>query len=180
MKQTDKRIGKWFCASFICGCLSLVSLGVQAASPLVTVGEARFSVLWFDVYDAKLSTQTGRFEGVTAPIKLELTYLRKISKAELVEQTEKQWKRLGFPSEQYQPWLAVLTQVWPDVNKGDRLAFSFPSAGQSGFTFNDEALIAPEGVNLDDDFARAFLLIWLSEETPNPDFFQQLTGQVKN
>ena len=56
------------------------------------VGEARFKWLFLDVYDVKLSTPTGQYT-TGSPLVLELTYLRKISREQLVTTTEKEWKR---------------------------------------------------------------------------------------
>lgn len=135
------------------------------------VGQASLTVLWFDVYDARLETLNGRFESVDKPLRLTLDYKRDIDRDDLLKETAKQLK--PFTSVQKrQAWIAQLRDIWPNIRKGDQLIFqSLPS--KSGFIYNESWI---GGVN-DSEFASGFAQIWLSDESEYPRLARQLRGE---
>jgi hypothetical protein len=54
--------------------------------------------------------------------------------------------------------------MWPDVKKGDKIAFDVDDLGVSRFYYNGTWVGSLE----DPDFAPAFIAIWLSPKTSRP------------
>lgn len=138
-----------------------------------TVGEARLRVFLFDVYDSELSTPTGAYEPGQRPVKLKITYLRAFKASSIVQQTIKEWRHLGLAPEQYEPYLALIDGLWPDIEKGDTLTFIVGTDEGTEFLHNGRSL---GGVN-HPSFAQDFLAIWLSPDTSQPELRAQLIGE---
>ncbi len=137
-----------------------------------TVGKARFRWLFLDLYDVKLSTPSGEYRE-EAPLLLELTYLRKISRERLVEATEKEWKRQSIPYQER--WLTRLLSIWPDVGPRDTLSLYIANNGISRFFYNGNTI----GTINEKNFSSAFTGIWLSSDTLKPKLRRQLIGRRK-
>ncbi len=135
------------------------------------VGEARLSVLWFDVYDASLLSNSGRYNPSSEPLLLKLSYLRDISRERLIKETQKQL-RDQLPEARLASALEGLRAIWPDIEKGDRLAFWLAPNGAGGFYHNGRFL----GEMADEQFNRAFIGIWLAEDSQYPKLAQALRG----
>ena len=156
-------------------CIMLFAASVNAkAVPwerLQLTGEARLSVLFWDVYDARLFTSDGSYSENRYPIALQLNYLRDIDKDDLVDETLNQWRRQGLDGHpRVGDWLAELGKLWRDVRKNDAITLVVNAAGDSSFYFNDKLL----GRISDPEFARYFAAIWLSEKTTSPRVREQL------
>ncbi len=135
------------------------------------VGQASLTVLWFDVYDARLETLNGKFESVDKPLRLTLDYKRDIDRDDLLKETTKQLK--PFTSVQKrQAWIAQLRGIWPNIRKGDQLIFQ-SSPSKSGFIYNGSWI---GGVD-DSEFTSGFVQIWLSDESEYPRLARQLRGE---
>ncbi|SHH77675.1 chalcone isomerase family protein [Ferrimonas marina] len=155
--------------------LVALSLVLSQASPLAAlqpVGETRLKVLWFEVYNARLYSHNGDYNGIQAPLALELEYLRDIDADDLVEKTREEWQRLGlYRADQSEPWLNRLSTLWPDVEKGDRLTLKL-EPDHSAFYFNDQPLGRVDGGG----FGLSFVAIWLHPEARYPKLRSQLIG----
>jgi hypothetical protein len=138
------------------------------------VGESRFEYYFWDVYDAKLSSPTGRYEFGQHPSLLSLTYLRDFAAKDIVKATNEQWKHLG-KKELIGKYDEVLTMLWPDIKEGETLTFKTDSNGKGTFYHEGKKL---GGVD-DRTFADNFLAIWLSPETSEPKMRNQLIGKSK-
>ena len=70
--------------------------------------------------------------------------------------------------------------IWPDINEGDELIIYVNKAGQSIF-YSDISDVSTQelGVIKDEEFGPAFLDIWLSEKTSEPELRVKLLGGVK-
>lgn len=136
------------------------------------VGRARLSVLFFDVYDSRLKTPSGQYEGYQEPVALEIHYLRDIKGSALVTQTVREWESLGLSPEIYEPYLKPLESLLPDVKKGDSLTFIVLPGGSNTFYYNGQTL----GGLDDPTFGQHFLNIWLSPNTSRPKVRAQLLG----
>ena len=145
----------------------------SAELQLITVGEGQLSVLFWDVYKARLLTHTGQYvEG--QPLALEFTYLRDFTKDQLIEETLSQWRELELePLEQESQWALQLGQIWPDVKEQDRIMFYIDKEGRTRFYFNGNY----SGSIRDIEFAKRFAAIWLDEKTSAPDVRKQLLGK---
>ena len=172
-------------------CLALL-LGVPArtnASPplppevmqilpgAVPLGQQRFRVWGFEVYDARLWTAPGfsaeRYEA--SALALELSYLRDFKGHAIAERSLKEMRRVGSVSEvQAQRWLSEMQRVFPDVQRGQRLmGVNQPGAG--AFFWLDGQ---PAGEIRDAEFSRLFFGIWLSPRTSEPALRQALLGKA--
>ena len=140
---------------------------------LKLVGEAQLKVFWFDIYQARLENAQGLFDSIDSPQLLTLTYQRNISKQELVKETEKQWRSSGLAEQVYQPWLERIHQIWPDIRQQDSLAFYRDRMGTGHFYYNQAFIGALD----DPQFSRAFLAIWLAEDSAFPALSRALKGR---
>jgi hypothetical protein len=138
------------------------------------VGEAELSILWFDVYNAALLSPDGRYLGTNTPLILTLNYRRNISQRDLLKETQKQIKKFARTAQTAQ-WLSKLSQVWPDIQKGDQLAFWVDQASTGHFFYNKNWI----GSLQDPAFSDAFIQIWLSDKSSYPDLAKKLRGSVK-
>ena len=155
--------------------LGLAGAGFHAVAvpKLTTVGEGSYRYLFWQLYDARLATQTGDFTGYqqSAPVLLELTYKRDISKQQFIDATIDEWRKLGRSSEQQQQqWAGQLQSVWQDVKEGDTLSALLQADGSVIFYFNGEET----GTLTDAGFGSAFFDIWLHPDTSAPKLRRQL------
>ena len=82
-----------------------------------------------------------------------------------------EWRRLDV---EWKPeWQQQLLEIWPSVKPGDELMLLVNSPGNSQFFLNGELI----GEINDADFAPAFLAIWLSSNTREPQIRRQLLGE---
>ncbi|MDI3324106.1 chalcone isomerase family protein [Pontibacterium granulatum] len=135
------------------------------------VGAAKLRVLWFDIYDAELSSPDGRFSRITGPLMLKLTYLRDIKKKKLLEETANQLRAIEPP--RVQIWLNQLERIWPEINRGDHLAFYLDAEGFGHFYFNEHYV----GSINDARFGKAFISIWLGQNSDYPELARKLRGE---
>lgn len=137
---------------------------------LEQVGQARLSLLWLDIYDARLLSLDGSYNSGDAPLLLELTYHRAVSSQDLVDETLSQldgrFDKTAVPLKQ-------LNDLLPSVEAGDQLAFYLKPDGRGSIYFNREYL----GELADADFNRAFLDIWLAPDSEYPELTRQLIGK---
>jgi hypothetical protein len=153
-------------------CLTPALATESPTAEMKLVGQAKLSVLFWDVYDSSLYTPSGRFEGIAAPLKLELVYLRNITSRELVDATREQWQKLGLYRPDHEPWLQQLQTMWPNVKPGDSITLDWSSVERSRFYFNGRLIGSIESP----DFGQMFAAIWLSEKTEYPKVRKQLIG----
>lgn len=135
------------------------------------VGSAKLRVLWFDIYNAELSSPDGRFSQIAGPLFLKLTYLRNIKKQKLLDETANQL-RAENPSV-VRVWIQQLDGIWPEISAGDRLSFFLDDTGYGHFFFNERHV----GSINDVGFGRAFISIWLGEDSDFPELARKLRGE---
>lgn len=136
------------------------------------VGEARFSVFLFPIYDASLYAPNGKYKK-NGPLVLVLNYLFDLDKESLVSQTVEALERreLGTPR-QIVEWTAILNKHFFDVVKKDKILIAFPDPETVSFSTNGGA---PATV-IDPAFAMAFKNLWLGDNIRNKKFQNQLLG----
>lgn len=152
------------------------------ASPvnhLTKIGEGEMTYLFWNLYLAELyiapSAKTKRPVLTSNDSKgkaLKITYFKSISKRDLIDATQDQWEHLGYANRDIQRWLKPLGSLWPDVEPGDKLTLVVSDDGKSQFYFDDKSI----GTIDDISFGQAFLSIWLSENTTEPELRKQLLG----
>jgi hypothetical protein len=164
-------IKAFFCLLLFC---SVEVLGQTLPQNWKRIGEAELSILWFDVYNAELLSADGRYTGVKNPLILKLNYHRNISQHDLLKETQKQIEQFARTG-QTQQWLAKLSQIWPDIQKGDQLTFWVDQKSTGHFFYNENWI----GSLQDPAFSDAFIQIWLSDNSSYPDLAKKLRGSVK-
>ncbi len=151
----------------------MASHGLQAASELEKVGEARLKVMFWSVYDSRLYAEDGIYQPGKRPLKLEIEYLRDIRAEDLVKRTGKEWDDLGVTQARQDEWMDKLLTLWPDVSKNDVLTLELDADNHATFYRNDELL----GTIEDGDFGQNFIDIWLSPDTSRPGIRLALIGE---
>ena len=139
-------------------------LTLEQARPLKLVGSSQLRVAFFKIFNSELFTKSGKWNDPRHSFRFELTYQRNISGSVLAKQTAKEWNHLKFEDARRSEWESKILAIWPDVKKGDKIAFDVDEKGVSRFYYNDSWLGSLE----DPDFAPAFIAIWLSPKTSRP------------
>ncbi len=139
-------------------------------------GSAVMRFFGLHVYDIRLWTAGNGGDPGQPPLALELVYGRKLVGAQIASRSVDEMRRVGPVSEaQASQWLAAMTQLFPDVQAGDRLTGVMLAQGAARFHFNGRL----RGDVADGDFSRLFFGIWLSPRTSEPRMREQLLGLVK-
>jgi hypothetical protein len=96
---------------------------------------------------------------------LELSYLRSLEGAAISKRSIDEMRKVGaFSRDQENMWLKAMLDIFPNVQKADRLQAAYtPNAGTE-FFLNDKAI----GRIQDPLFAQLFFGIWLHESTTAP------------
>ena len=136
-------------------------------------GSGRLTWWGFHVYDADLYVR-GAIDPrrpTAQPFVLELRYARELGGPAIAAASRDEIARLGYGSDaQRASWHAQMTQLFPDVRDGDRLAgVNLPGRGVR-FYFGGRFIGAID----EPDFARAFFAIWLDERTQVPKLREAL------
>lgn len=139
---------------------------------LIQVGTAEMSLLWLDIYSAKLFSIDGKYQANRFPMILDIQYHRDIDAVDLVDATIEQWQHLGFTEANIELYRQQLVNAWPDVKQGDRLTFKVNTPEDAAFLLNDTPYYQVSNAQ----FPEAFLDIWLSEKTSRPELRNQLIG----
>lgn len=141
------------------------------------VGTAKFSVLFWDIYQSTLYTPSGSYSSESQPETLvfKITYLKDISAENLLERTIEQWQHLKVPEKSYEAFIPVLEKLWPNIRAGDTLTLHLKDE-QSLFYYNDEYI----GLVDEKEFGQLFLSIWLSPNTSQRNLRAELIGNTKN
>jgi Chalcone isomerase-like len=163
-------IGFMICAQALATTLPEVQADIAQAR---LGGEGKLRVLGFEVYDARLwvgpDFNAERF--VQHDFALEIAYLRNFDNVDIAKRSVKEMRRVAVVSDaQAQQWLQTMTEVFPDVKKGDRLTGIHRADGSARFLFNGKPLAQID----DKEFAPAFFAIWLSPKTSQPRLRERL------
>ncbi len=150
----------------------------QLAASARLSGQARLTFLGFEVYDASLWVTPGFAQDRFAQhsFALELRYLRDFEGSAIAQRSLREMQRVeNVSAEQGERWLASMTRLFPDVRRGDRLTGVHLPAQGLRLLHNDQ----PLGEIRDPDFARAFMGIWLSPRTSEPQLRRQLLADAR-
>jgi hypothetical protein len=130
-------------------------------------GRGKLSFLGLHIYDARLWVREGfdAAKWATQPVALELEYGRALVGKLIAERSLKEMRRIETVDDaRAQRWLALMTQQFPDVKKGDRIIGKHLPGEAARFFVN--GAVRPDV--REPDFARAFFGIWLSPRTSEP------------
>ena len=152
--------------------LNASSLDRLGHSDLVLLGESRLSVLFWDIYDARLYVTDGIYDP-NKPFALALSYLRPFSGSDIAERSIEEIRNQGSDDESLLgSWESQLKAIFPDVVERDQIVgISDPLEG-ARFFLNDSFI----GTITDPILSRRFFDIWLSEKTSEPEMRKSLLG----
>lgn len=150
---------------------------VQATTPEPTaraalqdkqvLGNSRLRVWGFEVYDASLWASPG-FDAKGYEqhrFGLELNYLRSFKGRDIAERSMDEMRGIAaITPEQATRWLAAMSELFPDVQRGDRITGVHVPGSGARFYLNGRL----RGELADEDFSRLFFGIWLSPKTSQP------------
>ncbi len=144
------------------------------ANQFRSVGKAKFTVLFWDIYQSQLFYRADVVElgNNNQPLLFEIQYLKDITRDELIIRTIEQWQHLGVKEDNYQVYLPALKRLWPNIKAGDSLAILINQTGSS-FYFNENKI----GTINEPEFGWLFVDIWLSPNTSQPKLRRQLLGR---
>lgn len=137
------------------------------------VGQGRFRVMIWDVYDATLFAPRGLYND-RGPFALRLSYLRNIEGRKIADTSSEEIRRQGFTDEiRLAIWHRQMREIFPDVKKGTTLTGIQRADGSVVFYHDGKQA----GVIDDPDFAPRFFAIWLAPDTAAPALRLSLTGR---
>ena len=135
------------------------------------VGEVNYTHLFWDLYDAKLLTETGDFD--ENKFALVLKYNTKISKKSVVKETLNQLKKQKkYTQEELDELTTLLSNTFKDIKVGDTF-IGIKENNTAYFYFKDEKVLETKDL----EFINLFFDIWLREDSQNPAFTKKLLGQ---
>lgn len=136
------------------------------------VGEARMSVMVWDVYDAALFAPDGQWND-DQPFALQIVYLRDLKGDKIADRTVQEMRKQGFHDEvKLATWHTQMSEIFPDVRNGDALTGIYMQGGQTVFYYGDQEV----GRISDAQFGAKFFSIWLSPSSSAPDVRLGLLG----
>jgi len=142
---------------------------VAAALPGAELrGQATFRFLGLPLYQARLYTPGGEPLDWQKELALELTYLRRIPEADLIESTLQEFSRTGAPL----PVEDQLSQCFDDVGKGDRYLAVSNGPDEILFWRNERQMCALSHPQI----KQRFMTIFLGDNTRSRTFTRKLQG----
>jgi len=153
----------------------LPSVQANITDGLQIVGEARLKVWLWKVYDSSLYSESGYYQGIEPNLTLQIDYLRNIKSKQLLDRTQQEWQRMSFAADNIESWIMELSEVLPDIRRGETLSLQVEDDLSSSFYYNSNYL----GNINNPEFTQAFLSIWLSSNSSYPEVQAQLVGMNK-
>ena len=139
------------------------------------VGEARFKVFLFKIYDAELFAPDGRFDR-KGPYALRLNYLLDAKKDRIISSTVKEMKRQKAASSKViEGWVPLMEDAFISMDKGSYADFIHTGDGRLLLTA-DGKLISEI---TDGRFITALMDVWLGPKVRDKEFQDKLMGRVK-
>ena len=152
--------------------LSFEQISSQYIKNPKLVGEARLKVLFWKVYDAKLSATDGNWKKDT-PFALSLTYLREFEGEEIARRSVDEMREIGYDDEKLlTSWFEQMLKIFPNVKEGENITGVLDENQHSHFYYQGKLL----GTVEDTVFGQSFFGIWLHEKTSEPKMRKQLLG----
>lgn len=141
-------------------------------------GSGTLRFLGLRIYDIRLWTGAAAVgndwaQAAATPLALEIEYARALQGAQIAERSLTEMRRQReITAATAARWLKAMTQLFPDVRKGDRLTgVNLPGEG-ARFHVNGSL----HGELRDAEFVRLFFGIWLSPRTSEPTLREALLG----
>ncbi len=147
--------------------LTLNGLGLRQATMF------KVNVYVAALYVAKRSSDPNAILGAGSPSELILQFVRDVGAADISKGWEEGFEKNAkgeLPA--LKERIAMLTGWMTDVKTGQRMTFIFTPGAGVQVNVNGAA----KGTIKGDDFAKAFLSIWLGADPPNPEIKTGLLG----
>ena len=137
---------------------------------LTVLGEGSLKVFVWEVYDLTLLSEKKPFSWQNRFV-LEFDYKRNLKKDEVVKASIKEMsQQSGVTSEDLVKWQKYLERGIETVDRGTKAAVEWSPDGKVAFYYDAK----PPVVIHDEPFARAFINIWLGQETSEPELREAL------
>ena len=146
----------------------------EFSSPSI-IGEGTLEVFFMEIYDLRLVADSPTFSWQNK-FKLDFFYTRDLKKDSVIKSSIKELRRQSSVSKSdIELWQGYLEQSIKPAQVGTHATVIWNPEGRITFHYenNDPTTIE------DEDFARAFLNIWLGEETSQPKLRNQLLGNFR-
>tara|TARA_E500000178_G_C16831390_1_gene666215 strand:+ start:365 stop:871 length:507 start_codon:yes stop_codon:yes gene_type:complete len=143
----------------------------EFSSP-ATIGEGTLKVFFMEIYDLRLIANSPTFSW-QKKFKLDFLYTRDLNKESVIKSSIKELRRQSNISDSdIESWKGHLEQSIKPVKEGTHASVLWSPEGHITFHYENNNPTIIE----DENFARAFLNIWLGEETSQPKLRSQLFG----
>ena len=147
----------------------------EAFSSPTIIGEGTLKVFFMEIYDLRLIADSPTFSWQNK-FKLDFIYTRDLKKDSVIKSSIKELRRQSSVSESdIESWQGYLEQSIKPVQEGTHATVLWEPEGQITFHYENSDPTTIE----DEDFARAFLNIWLGEETSQPELQSEILGNLK-
>ena len=146
----------------------------EFSSPTI-IGEGTLKVFFMEIYDLRLIADSPTFSWQNK-FKLDFIYTRDLKKDSVIKSSIKELRRQSSISESdIESWQGYLEQSIKPVQQGTHATVLWNPEGHITFHYENSDPITIE----DEGFARAFLNIWLGEETSQPKLRSEILGNLK-
>ena len=147
----------------------------EAFSSPTIIGEGTLKVFFMEIYDLRLIADSPTFSWQNK-FKLDFIYTRDLKKDSVIKSSIKELRRQSSVSESdIESWQGYLEQSIKSVQQGTHATVLWNPEGHITFHYENSDPTTIE----DEDFARAFLNIWLGEETSQPELQSEILGNLK-
>lgn len=136
------------------------------------VGRGVLTYAFWDVYEATLYAEEGRWRG-DRPFALSIEYALDLKGRDIAERSAQEMRKQGFDDDkQLAIWTKAMISIFPDVSEGTVLTAIYKPRQGTFFYKNGQLIDSIKGPA----FARAFFGIWLEENTSEPKLRRALLG----
>lgn len=137
------------------------------------VGKANLRFLFWNMYDAKLVSENGKYP--SNKFALILKYNKDFSKKSVVDETINQLKKQKtFNKKELKEVNALLNKAFREIKKNNKF-IGIKNNDEAIFYFQNEKVLETDN----SEFIKIFFDIWLRENSQNPKFTQELLGKTR-
>lgn len=152
---------------------SLLFSSASFANPWQLVGQGTATWLWMDIYDAKLysnqSQLPSNFLKDSSPLKLELCYLKPITKSQFIEAAN---QNLPVTNEAIQAEIDGLHRQYESVQPGDCYQLVYRPKTGTALILNNRTVFQTQ----QSGFKAIYFGLWLGQAPLSESLKQALTG----
>jgi len=136
------------------------------------IGEGVLKVFIWDIYTLRLFSESKKFDKDQALV-LEFEYLRNTSKKSVIKASVIELKKVNISNNKLEIWEGYLEQSISDMLKGEKAAIYWEPSGKIIFYVKGGKKVVIQ----DNEFADAYINIWLGENTERPKLRKKIIGQ---